>query len=96
VEASRVFADGALEGTVALVTGGGTNLGKAAAMELAACGASVVIAGRRAEVLEEASGQIGERCSWAAGDIRERGGADQLVRTVLERHGRLDFLLNNA
>jgi citronellol/citronellal dehydrogenase len=96
VEASRVFAEGALDGTVALVTGGGTNLGKAAAMELAACGASVVIAGRRAEVLEEASAQIGERCSWAAGDIREREEADQIVRVVLERHDRVDFLLNNA
>ncbi|MDX6197438.1 MAG: citronellol/citronellal dehydrogenase [Actinomycetota bacterium] len=96
MEASRVFADGALAGTVALVTGGGTNLGKAAAEELASCGASVVIAGRRTEVLEEAASQIGERCSWAAGDIRDRGEAEQIIRAVLERHGRLDFLLNNA
>lgn len=94
--ASRVFADGALEGTVALVTGGGTNLGKAAALELAACGADVVIAGRRTDVLKEASEQIGERCSWTAGDIRQREDAGQMVRAVLELHGRLDFLLNNA
>lgn len=96
MEASRVFADGALEGEVALVTGGGTNLGKAAAAELARCGASVVIAGRRQEVLEEAAREIGERCSWVAGDIRERSGAEQIVREVLARHGHLDFLLNNA
>jgi citronellol/citronellal dehydrogenase len=96
VDASRVFADGALEGTVALVTGGGTNLGKAAAAELAACGAEVVIAGRREDVLAETSEQIGERCTWAAGDIRRRDQADQIVRTALDRHGRLDFLLNNA
>jgi len=91
-----VFADGALEGRVALVSGGGTNLGKAAAAELARCGASVVIAGRREDVLAAAAVEIGERCSWVAGDIRQRDGAQQLVAAVLERHGRLDFLLNNA
>jgi citronellol/citronellal dehydrogenase len=96
VERSRVFADDALDGTVALVTGGGTNLGKAAAAELARCGALVVIAGRRAEVLEEAADEIGERCSHLIGDIREREQAEEIIRGVLERHGRLDFVLNNA
>jgi citronellol/citronellal dehydrogenase len=81
---------------VALVTGGGTNLGKAAAAELARCGARVLITGRRAEVLEETAAEIGERCSWLAGDIREPNGAEAIVAAVLERHGRLDLLLNNA
>lgn len=94
--ASRVFAPGVLDGQVALVTGGGTNLGKAATAELVRCGASVVIAGRREEVLTAAAEELGERCSWATGDIREPEGAEQLVRAALERHGRLDFLLNNA
>jgi len=96
VAPSRVFVDGALDGRVAIVTGGGTNLGKAAAAELARCGASVVIAGRRAEVLEEAAAEVGERCSWIAGDIRERAGAEGIVTTALERFGRLDLVLNNA
>jgi citronellol/citronellal dehydrogenase len=96
VEPSRVFVEGALEGQVAIVTGGGTNLGKAAATELARCGAWVVIAGRRAEVLEEAAAGVGERCSWVAGDIRDQAGAELIVTTALERHGRLDVLLNNA
>jgi citronellol/citronellal dehydrogenase len=95
-ESSRVFVDGALEGQVAIVTGGGTNLGKAAAAELARCGASVVIAGRRAEVLEAAADEVGEACSWVAADIRERVGAELIVTTALERHGRVDVLLNNA
>jgi citronellol/citronellal dehydrogenase len=95
-EASRVFAAGVLEGQVALVTGGGTNLGKAAAAELVRCGASVVIAGRREEVLSAAAEELGERCSFATGDVREPEGAAHLVRTALERHGRLDLLLNNA
>jgi citronellol/citronellal dehydrogenase len=81
---------------VALVTGGGTNLGKAAATELVRCGAVVVIAGRREEVLAETAGALGESCSWVSGDIRERAGAEAIVSGVLRRHGRLDFLLNNA
>jgi citronellol/citronellal dehydrogenase len=89
-----VFVDDLLAGQVALVTGGGTNLGKAAAAELARCGAEVVIAGRRAEVLSDAAEEIG--ATWVAGDVRERDGAEAIVRAVIERHGRLDFLLNNA
>ena len=93
---SEIFAPRLLEGSVALVTGGGTNLGKAAAVELARCGASVVIAGRREEVLAAACAEIGERCSWVAGDIRDVSSAQAMVSAVLERHGRLDVLLNNA
>lgn len=91
-----MFAPDALGGRAAIVTGGGTNLGKAAAAELARCGASVVIAGRREDVLEAASAEIGERSSWIVADIRERESARAVVRAALERHGRLDFLLNNA
>jgi NAD(P)-dependent dehydrogenase (short-subunit alcohol dehydrogenase family) len=96
MRASRVFVDGALEGRVAIVTGGGSNLGKAAAAELAHCGAHVVIAGRRAEILEAAAGELGERCSWVAADIRERAGAEQIVSSTLDRFGRVDLVLNNA
>ncbi len=96
MDASRVFAPDALAGRVALVTGGGTNLGKAAAIELARCGAHVVIAGRRADVLTGTATAIGERCSTAVGDIRDPEQAEAIVDTVLARHSRLDFLLNNA
>ncbi|MBV9682825.1 MAG: SDR family oxidoreductase, partial [Solirubrobacterales bacterium] len=96
MDSSRVFLDGALEGRVAIVTGGGTNLGKAAAGELARCGAAVVIAGRRAEILEAAANEVGERCSWVTADIRERDGAERIVATALERLGRVDLVLNNA
>ena len=93
---SQIFAPEALAGRVVLVTGGGTNLGKQAAIELAAAGAQVVIAGRREEVLQGAAAEIGARCSCVAGDIREPGDATRIVETVRQRHGRLDVLVNNA
>jgi citronellol/citronellal dehydrogenase len=94
--ASQIFAPDALAGRVVLVTGGGTNLGRQAAIELAAAGAQVVIAGRREEVLAEAAADIGARCSFVAGDIREPAEATRIVETARERHGRLDVLVNNA
>jgi citronellol/citronellal dehydrogenase len=93
-EPSRVFADGLLDGQVAVVTGGGTNLGKAAAAELVRCGASVLIAGRREEVLEAAADEVG--CSYVVGDVRDGDQARGIVQAALDRHGRLDLLLNNA
>jgi citronellol/citronellal dehydrogenase len=101
---SEIFAADLLRGQVALVTGGGTGLGKATALELARCGASVTIAGRRAEVLEEAVAELGAcmrdakgaRADWVTADVREAEDAARLVESVLERHGRLDVLVNNA
>jgi citronellol/citronellal dehydrogenase len=93
---SDVFAPGLLEGRVALVKGGGTGLGLATARELAACGARVVIAGRREQVLIEASASIGEAAGHVAGDVRDAADAERIVRTCLERHRRLDVLVNNA
>ena len=94
--ASEIFAPDALARRVVLVTGGGTNLGRHAAKELHAAGASIVIAGRRADVLQEAAAQIGPRCAVAPGDIRDPAGAEAIVRAALAAHGRLDVLVNNA
>ena len=91
---SEIFAPGMLEGRVVLVTGGGTGLGRAAAAELRACGAEVVIAGRREEVLAEAAEELGAHA--VAGDVREPEDAERMVRFALERCGRLDVLVNNA
>ena len=93
---SEIFARDLLSGHVAIVTGGGTNLGKAAAAELARCGADIVIAGRREDVLREAATEIGHRCTWVCGDIREVADCERIVDTALERHGHVDTLLNNA
>ena len=94
--ASEIFRADLLAGQAALITGGGTGLGRAAAHELVACGARVVLAGRRIEVLEAAAAEIGEGATVAAGDVREDDDAARLVEAVLERHGRLDVLVNNA
>jgi citronellol/citronellal dehydrogenase len=93
---SEVFAGGLLAGQSAIVTGGGTNLGRAAAAELLACGAKVVIAGRRVEVLEETAAALGEGCSWVSGDIRDADDAARIVAECVARHGGLDLLVNNA
>ncbi len=94
---SRIFAPGLLDGQVAVVTGGGSGLGRATALELAACGARVVVAGRREEPLEETAGMVeGGRCEPVACDVREEDAVDALVGGVLERHGRIDVLVNNA
>jgi citronellol/citronellal dehydrogenase len=97
---SAIFAAGTLGGQAALVTGGGSGLGKATALELARCGARVTIAGRRAEVLEQAAAEVGEltggEVETLPGDVREPADARRLVREALERAGRLDLLVNNA
>src|SRR3954464_11475725 len=93
---SEIFAPDLLSGSVVLVTGGGTGLGKAAARELLACGASVLLTGRREEVLAEACDSLGSGCEWVAGDVRDRSSCDAIVETALSRFGRLDVLVNNA
>jgi citronellol/citronellal dehydrogenase len=90
---SRIFSADMLDGRVAIVTGGGTGLGRASAAELIACGASVVIAGRREEVLASAASSLGPACSYAVGDIRDPASAASIVAAA---GGRVDVLVNNA
>jgi citronellol/citronellal dehydrogenase len=91
---SEVFADGALAGRVALVTGGGTGLGRAAAAELRRSGAEVVICGRRGDVLSATAAEL--ELHHVAGDVRDQDDAERILAFTLERCGRLDALVNNA
>ena len=98
-ENSRIFAPGLLEGRVCIVSGAGTGLGKATALELARLGATVVGCGRRPEPLAEMVKQaeaLGAKAESKAMDIREEEAVEQLFDGVLERHGRVDVLVNNA
>jgi citronellol/citronellal dehydrogenase len=96
---SSIFVPGLLDGQVCVVSGAGTGLGKATALELARLGATVVGCGRRREPLDrtvaaiEALGGVAEAQSM---DIRDDDAVDALFDGVLERHGRLDLLVNNA
>jgi citronellol/citronellal dehydrogenase len=95
--ASKVFAPGLLVGQVALVSGGGSGLGRATAIELSALGAQVVICGRRSEPLEETAGMCEQgRFTTHLCDIREEDQVETLIDAVLERHGKIDLLVNNA
>jgi citronellol/citronellal dehydrogenase len=94
---SRIFAPGLLDGQVIVVTGGGSGLGRATAVELTACGARVVVTGRRREPLEETAAMCEDgRCEATVCDIREEDQVAALVDGVLDRHDRVDTLVNNA
>ena len=93
---SAVFAADLLAGRTALVTGGGTGLGKAIAYGLARVGADVIVAARRIEVLEATAAEIrsatGANVTADVVNIRDR----DTVVALAERHPTVDILVNNA
>ena len=89
-----------LTGKVAIVTGGSEGIGRATAASLGREGARVVIAARRAEVLEQVatalSGEHDATIIPVAADVRQAADVERLIATTIERFGRLDILVNNA
>jgi 2,4-dienoyl-CoA reductase [(3E)-enoyl-CoA-producing], peroxisomal len=97
--ATSVFAPGLFDGQVALITGGGSGIGRGIADQLAALGAQVVLASRKLERVETAAEEIraaGGKASGVAVDVREGARVKEMVAQVKDRHGRIDLLVNNA
>ena len=80
----------------AIVTGGGTGIGRATAIALHRDGYRVLVAGRRPEPLEETRALLGEGCETYPGDIRDPDVSAGLVEECMTRFGRIDCLVNNA
>ncbi len=94
-----IFAPDLFRGQVAIVTGGGSGIGRCTAHELASLGATLAIVGRNADKLAAVRGEIvaaGGVCSSHVCDIREEPQVQATVDAVLARHGRIDALVNNA
>ena len=94
------FSPGLLAGKLALITGGGTGIGKAIAYELARAGADLVIAARRREPLEETAKEIASdtdrKVTVLQVDIRNLETVNALADKVADAFGQVDILVNNA
>jgi NAD(P)-dependent dehydrogenase (short-subunit alcohol dehydrogenase family) len=83
----------------AVVTGGGSGIGRASALALAREGFAVVVAGRRKEALDETSAEgraVGADITVVPADVTDPRSVESLFSKVRERFGRLDLLFNNA
>ncbi|MCS7102119.1 MAG: SDR family NAD(P)-dependent oxidoreductase [Burkholderiaceae bacterium] len=88
-----------LAGRVAWITGAGSGIGLAAARELAAAGAAVVLSGRRAEPLAHAAAALraaGAQAQEAPLDVADAPAVARTAQAILARHGRIDILVNSA
>ena len=85
-----------LSGQVALVTGGGTGIGKAIAQAMLAEGAKIIIVGRKEEVLKEAQTELGSSVEIMVCDVTQETQVDKVYENIMSSHGRLDILINNA
>jgi NAD(P)-dependent dehydrogenase (short-subunit alcohol dehydrogenase family) len=87
------------DGKIALVTGAGSGVGKAAALALLKAGFKTVLAGRRLDALEKTAseaGATGDKCLCVSTDVSDPASVDALYARINEAYGRLDVLFNNA
>ncbi len=88
--------EGEMSMKVAMVTGAGSGIGKAVAMAFAREGYKVVLAGRRAELLDEVAKAIGPDALAVPTDVADPQSVKALFAACKERFGRLDVIFNNA
>jgi meso-butanediol dehydrogenase/(S,S)-butanediol dehydrogenase/diacetyl reductase len=85
-----------LSGKVAIITGGGSGIGKAIANAFVREGAKVVIAGRDSKKLDRAAVEIGADCLAVSADVSNAGSVEKLVSATLDRFKHINILVNNA
>jgi len=85
-----------LIGKVALITGGGTGIGLDMAKCFVQSGATVIITGRREEVLKEAIQAIGQGAHYLVNDVSDLSQTTSLVHQIVSQFGQIDVLVNNA
>ena len=92
------MASTSLAGKTALITGGGSGIGLGTAVALAREGCRVAIAGRRAEVLQEAAGSWGGKPALltCAADVADKASVEKLFAWAKEHLGKIDILVNSA
>lgn len=94
-----VFKDNIFQNQVIIITGGGSGIGRCTAHELAALGAQVIIIGRREEKLAEVAAELakeGHSADYYSMDIRDSKAIKETLSNIIEKHGRIDGLVNNA
>lgn len=88
-----------LENQVAIVTGGGTGIGRSITLEFARAGADIIVASRRLSVLEKVAKEIeaiGRRALCITMDVCQKRAVDNMVEKVMTEFGKIDILVNNA
>jgi NAD(P)-dependent dehydrogenase (short-subunit alcohol dehydrogenase family) len=85
-----------MDSRVAIVTGGGTGIGAAAAKLLAANGLGVVVVGRRRELLDSVCAELGDSAVAVAADLGDPDAPASVVEQALAVFGRVDVIVNNA
>ncbi|KZX91753.1 MULTISPECIES: SDR family NAD(P)-dependent oxidoreductase [unclassified Sulfitobacter] len=98
-EKSRRYAPDLMAGQVALVTGSGSGMGRATALEMASCGARLALFARREEPLEETAEMIraaGGEAFVVPGDTRDEESIETAMERIKDHYGQLDVLVNNA
>ena len=88
-----------LDGKVCIITGGGSGIGRSAAIMMAKAGAKVILVGRTASKVEEVQKEIessGGTATAASFDVADKEAGLQLIKDVLAEFGQVDMLINNA